>query len=88
MDWKSVISFLKPDWRKGIVFTAILLFGSLGMFQDIPFAGEVFFLTNLMGYMSIGPLAGVVLYLVVLVIYWQIVSSVLVWCYEKIREKM
>jgi len=87
MDWKRVKDFIKPDWRKGIIFTAILLFGALSMMNNIPFAAEIFFLTSLMRYIQIGPFIGVILYLIVLVIYWQILSSIIIYIYEKIRGR-
>ncbi|MCD6477553.1 MAG: hypothetical protein J7K87_00960 [Candidatus Aenigmarchaeota archaeon] len=85
MDWKFVKDFIRPDWRKGIVFTAILLFSVTGMIYGRTM--EVFFLIHLVSYMQIGAFFGVILYLLVLVVYWQIISCLIVYTYDLIRGK-
>jgi len=48
---------------------------------------EVFFLIHLVSYMQIGAFFGVILYLLVLVVYWQIISCLIVYTYDLIRGK-
>ena len=87
MDMEKIKEFIKPTHKKGMVFTAILVFGIFGMANHVPFTSEIIFLIPLMKYLEIGPLFGTILYLLILVIYWQFLASVIIYVYEKIIKK-
>lgn len=89
----NIKQFLKPDWRKFIVFIIILIISLMSVFFSGCFSGRpcfifpwtifTFILDFFMefGFLGFWPVA------IPSIIYWYLLSCFIIWIYDKIKVK-
>jgi phosphatidylserine synthase len=93
MNWKK---FLKPDWRKIVIFVILFVIGFITFLISSSFGVRVIpdsatevliaiflptiFITQFLGSSNIGFI------LILTMVYWYILSCLIVWIYDRFRK--